>query len=150
MSEDDYVFFTYEPYPEETEGQESSAREMEIKKAVSLIEEANKELPDGEDVDMIVFPEAALSLYQFNYLEEILKARARVYNVPSVIIAGVRESREELADELNTRRKGQLGRKLKNEEVLDKEDFNFPRNAVYCKYFDRESSTDGGKTKGGY
>ena len=38
------------------------------------------------------------------------------------------------------------GRKLRSDETLEKEDFNFSRNAVYCKYYDEDFTTDGGKT----
>jgi len=152
MSEKDYGFFTYEPYPEETEGKTAAAREEEIDKAISLIKEANKELPDNLDVDMIVFPEASLSLSQFNYLEERLKDNFHGNNMPSIIIAGVRESRQELAEEMNERRAKQLGRKLKDGEILEKENINFSRNAVYCKYYDydKEFSNNGAKHSGSF
>lgn len=150
MATKDYGFFTYEPYSEETEVRKLAAEEMEMEKVVELIEAANKELPDDVDVDILVFPEASLSLHQFNYLESILEDDPKDYNVPSIIIAGVRESREELAKELNKRKEEQRGENLRTEEILRKEHINFPRNAVYCKYYDGESPTNGGKSKGSY
>lgn len=149
MPADSYGFFTYEPYSEKSKAKAEAARQKEIDRAISLIKKANKELPDKFDVDMIVFPEAALRLSQFNYLEEQLEASFKEENAPSIIIAGVRESREELADEMNERKKEQLGQKLRNEGALEKEDFNFSRNAVYCKYYDKNPGNDG-KTKAGY
>lgn len=129
-----YGFFSYEPYREEAGWQEQAARERELKKVIGLIKTADKELPQDEDVDMIVFPESSLSLTQFNSLEKQLRDKANKFSPPSIIIAGVSESRNELADELNKRREVQFGRSLGSEEKL--KNFNFPRNAVYCQYYD--------------
>lgn len=144
-----YDFFTYEPYSEETGFSRLADKEKEMKKVVKLLKAANKELPDGEDVDMLVFPEASLSMYQFNYLEGMLENAAKDYNIPSIIIAGVRESKEELAEEINKRKEEQRGGNLKNEDLLREGHINFPRNAVYCKYYDRDPTNDG-TSKGSY
>jgi hypothetical protein len=118
-----HKFFSFEPHSDTGLNLET-AREKEIDDAISLIKEANNELPDGLDVDLIVFPEAALSVTQFGYLEQQLDKELEE-KAPSLIIAGVREARADLAKRIKAKAK----------------QFNFARNAVYCKYMDLKKRT---------
>jgi hypothetical protein len=130
---DKYGFFTYEPFPDHAAGKLHKDQLAEVTEVIKLIDEANKELSDSS-VDMILFPEASLSLRQYEWMQSILekKFELETKKAPSIIIAGVRESRKELARTIQERAIIQK-RKRKNYE---EQDFNFPRNAVYCQYFD--------------
>jgi predicted amidohydrolase len=149
----EYGFFSYQPYSNETEAKIKAAGQNEIDHAIKLIEVANEELQDDYNVDMIVFPEASLSLDQFNYLEgELLtlkrkneKTEDTEDKMPSIVIAGVRESRQELATEMNDRNQEKGTREWHKEG-----DFNFARNAVYCKYYDRSVRDQKARTMGSY
>jgi hypothetical protein len=128
--------------------------EDENAKIVKLVEKAKEELGGKNPfVDAVVFPETSLSKKQFDQLELQFQSSDLQKNSPSIIIAGVRESREDIAFELNRRNKkmnGDEDPKLKTdyseENKLPKlktdyneNDINFNRNAVYCKYFDQNS-----------
>lgn len=136
----DYGLFTYAPHPKQHDHWKEKAQNEKIKgeidKAVKLIEEANKELSDDLGVDMIIFPEASLSLSQFEYLQNELQESFKdcKNKTPSIVIAGVRESRIELANEINDRHQ---------DRNLSEQDFNFTRNAVYCQYFDKGEEDKG-------
>jgi hypothetical protein len=142
MSEE-YSFFSYEPYPNVNDIDERYKQRVSWKKevdlAVKLIVDANKELPDDSGVDIIIFPETALSLQQYELLQLKLKENFKENKdkFPSIIIAGVRESRQELAEEVNKRTQ------LKDKTYTEN-DFNFPRNAVYCQYFDKTGNNGEG------
>jgi hypothetical protein len=93
-----------------------------------------------------------LSLDQFNYLEgKLLTLKRRNEKgdledeMPSIVIAGVRESRQELAKEMNDRNREKGIREWHKED-----DFNFARNAVYCKYYDRSVRDQKARTMGSY
>jgi predicted amidohydrolase len=120
MSNDSHGYFAYEPHEEER------IISGEIEKVVELLSEANKEhFASDHGVDIIVFPEAALSLGHFDRLIERFKDSSDV-KPPSIIISGVRESKEDIARE--------LGKKLDDDDEV-----NFSRNAVYCKYYDEDN-----------
>lgn len=144
---DEYGFFNYEPYPKKDNPLDEEAQEDKIKNeidtAVRLIGEANEELSDGLCVDIVLFPETSLNLWQFNYLQTKLKKAFKndISKTPSIIIAGVRESREALMKEINER--------FPNRNCGE-EDFNFSRNAVYCQYFDKEAKEKKGEPAGSY
>lgn len=122
---DKYGFFSYDPvYIEEEEFILN-----ESKRIIKLIKEANRELLGNLGVDIILLPETSLSLKHFEKLQERLtnNSLSGLKKIPSIIIAGVRESQKELSDEM----------KKWGVRDCEAEDFNFPRNAVYCQYFDR-------------
>lgn len=102
----------------------------------NIIAKAKEEL--GEDnpyIDAVVFPEIALSMGQFKQLEDLFKSKFSD-DSPSLFIAGVREARYDVVNELEKR----LSKKgLSLPEDYDFESVNFNRNAVYCKYYDTES-----------
>jgi hypothetical protein len=135
-----YGFFDYESYGGKglEEEVKKTNRENAMDKAVELIRMANLELPKNHSVDMILFPETALTLDQFKHLENKLVEKSMSVHKnngsdtdqkysgypPSILLAGVKELKKELAADSRT--------------TGDKEDeFNFPRNAIYCKYFNR-------------
>ena len=151
-----YGFFSYEPFPDKTsdESRKETDKEKlhenqteEIDKAIKLIAEANKELSDN--IDIILFPETSLSLKQYESLKIRLEGDFKLginrENIPSIIIAGVRESRTALARTMNERTKIYHSEETKNTEETENKykesDFNFPRNAVYCQYFDTTTGT---------
>ncbi|HRI04881.1 MAG TPA: hypothetical protein PLL77_14170 [Pyrinomonadaceae bacterium] len=134
MSDQDHGFFTYEPFPEKNESEEEhilhdAHQEADVDKVIDLIKAANEELPNST-VDMILFPEAALSLEQFNLLKGELTNKLENHGkAPSVVIAGVRESKDALM-------KDEDGAINRNKRKI--KEFNFPRNAVYCQYLDTD------------
>lgn len=142
MSPTEYSFFAYEPYPRQSKPQRRKAQELAIEKqinrALDLIAAASDELSDDFDIDLVVLPEAALCLTEFAKLEEGLRTRFGKV-APSIIIAGVRESKDELAQEMT-----RLGMRRSSK------DFNFPRNAVYCKYYDKKGEIKNGRRIGSY
>lgn len=135
ISDDDHGFFTYEPFPEKNESEEQNNLDdkrqvAEVDTVIDLIKAANEELSNAT-VDMILFPEAALSLYQFDLLKVELTNKLENHGkAPSVIVAGVRESKDVLAKDKDRAIK-RTGRQT--------EMFNFPRNAVYCQYLDADT-----------
>jgi hypothetical protein len=131
MPPDQYRFFTYEPCAKD--GDKGS--NDQIKRALKLVKYANRELAEDFDVDIIVLPEAALSLAEFEKLQQGLQQSPGKVPPPSIIIAGVRESKEEFAAQMTN-----LGIPRSSEQ------FNFARNAVYCQYYD----SDNGGTNGNY
>lgn len=144
---DNREFFTYEPNPANADFTE---------KIIDLIKKSAEELPSNRSIDVIAFPETSLSREQFDEIERELlkKGKSKDLIPPSIFIAGVRESRSNIADEINLRRK-----ELKNqgkvfadecegENECRAEGINFPRNVVYCKYFnqkDKKAADDGNK-----
>jgi hypothetical protein len=162
---DHYGFFGYHP----------NEKELENKKIIDLIKRAKDELNQDEKrvVDAIIFPETALSKYQYESLELSMEKYLKE-ECPSLFISGVRESRGNIYLNRDNKKdyiekKETLKRlKLENNEVEDleqeikliekdaeekaKKEMNFARNAVYCKYYDKDVSEDGlrgysGKTK---
>lgn len=135
ISDEYHGFFTYEPFPEELtatnrEHKLTPYQEDEIETIIKLIRAANEELSNGT-VDMILFPEAALSLNQFNRLKSMLPATFEDERAtPSIIVAGVRESKTALGKDEDGAIK-RTGRKSG--------EFNFARNAVYCQYLNTET-----------
>lgn len=135
----EYGFFSYNPSPKKAENDESVilAKEAEDKDndiILKLVERAKDELSGKNPyVDMVVFPEAALSRDQFIRLQGKFSNSATLSdNSPSIFIAGVRESRDDVAKELKERIERQ-GLNLTKDYRADKVNFN--RNAVYCKYY---------------
>ncbi len=103
----DYGFFEYNP-------QDAS---IIADKIVELIKIANNEFADdrGDKVDIIVFPEGALSKTEYNELAGKLEKLA---NAPSLFIAGVRESRFDVWKEIPNNAKDFLSeRKSRFKEV---------------------------------
>ncbi len=127
---DDYGFFTYDPDHTFQERHKEIASSREVLKALKLIRRANEELAGEAQTDMVIFPEAALSVTQFNGLQTALlnplnsfeKLKGVYTTPPSIIVAGVRESRDDL--------------KKEREKVNQDTEVTFPRNAVYCQYYD--------------
>jgi hypothetical protein len=120
-----YGFFSYEPNRKNGSQQEATDRAdvAHIEKALELIREAKSELGNEGSIDLVVLPEAAFNLTQFNKFEKRLLAEGG--NLPGILIAGVRESKQELEKEMTDRK-----------EKRSSNAFNFSRNAVYCKYYD--------------
>lgn len=137
---------------------------------LSLIERAQDELRE-RSVDMIVFPEVALSKDEYEVLEKSFAERLKE-KAPSVFVAGVRESRLDVLEEHLCRTENDFSNKLArireienalknsseltgspNRDDLERElkeltehleqQVNFPRNAVYTKYFDLQRDDDG-------
>ncbi len=100
--------------------------ERESERICKLIQAANEEHKDDKPVDVIIFPEAALNARTFESIEEKLKGFEKEEERPSLIIAGVRESQSDIVDD-------------KDRPQNDVRDVNFPRNAVYCKYYNSEN-----------
>jgi hypothetical protein len=116
--DDSYGFFSYETLPEGN-GREAAIDNFTTR-VKGLVRAAKDELADGSKVDILVFPEASLALDQFQRLQEGLRT---MESSPSILIAGVRESQDEL-------KKEQVGRSIEAPRL------DFPRNAVYCQYLD--------------
>ena len=143
MPPDEYRFFSYEPHPTTADPGKMKAQEDTIQSGIDrmldLVSDANYELADEFDVDMVILPEAALSQREFDALQKGLIERFDKI-APSIIVSGVRESRHELAQEMSDHG---------HSRAID--DFNFSRNAVYCQYFDRTSANGAeGETSGSY
>lgn len=140
MPREEYRFFTYDPYLTNSERSETAAKgaTSTIESMLDVVTDANYELADEFDVDIIILPEAALSLTEFDELQKGLIQRFGPI-APSIIIAGVRESRDELAREMTHHG---------NTRAID--DFNFSRNAVYCQYFDKNNGANGSSEPGSY
>jgi hypothetical protein len=136
MPPDEYKFFTYDPQLTKNDRHGNPAKpvtkQTTIDRMLDLVHDANYELADEFDIDMIILPEAALSLTEFDELQEGLMQRFGKI-APSIIIAGVRESRDELAQEMAF-----------HGHTRSIEDFNFSRNAVYCQYFDKNDHNGNG------
>ena len=155
---ENYKFFQFEPYFSEklSESQKKIAAEEEIENAIDLIIEANKELSDDLNVDVILLPETSLSSDQYDYLKTNLEQIAKNEypegkdywhslngNLPSILISGVRESKEKIKIDLNKR----VGKKIEKSNQSDnlsyryvtENDINFPRNAVYCQYLNKNN-----------
>lgn len=125
-----YEFFAYEPaeLKDKTQHDKEEYERNVAKKAKDLIEKAREELTDKRQIDIVVFPESSLNKEQYEYLEMELSQK----NItPSILIAGVTETPDQIAKELNLNKKD-------GSEKIKIENINFPRNAVYCKYFNAE------------
>jgi hypothetical protein len=130
---EEYGFFSYEPNRKNGFQGEATdqADDAQIEKALALIREAKSELGNDGSIDLVVLPEASFNLTEFSKFEKRLLADGG--NPPGILIAGVRESKQELAKEMTDRK----GERSSN-------DFNFSRNAVYCKYYDEgDASREG-------
>jgi predicted amidohydrolase len=124
MPPDQYKFFAYKAHAKDgDEGQNNH----QVKRAMDLVTCANQELAEVFNVDIVVLPEAALSLNEFENLQEGLRQRFKEL-APSIMIAGVRESKDELAAKMTN-----LGRPRASKH------FNFARNAVYCQYYNKQN-----------
>ncbi len=138
-----YGFFGYK-----SPSQEAEEIDKENLAFLKLVKKAEEELGGkNPNVDVVVFPETALSKKQFEDLEKKFEAKeSRGGKNPSLLVAGVRESREDIALEFNEKNKELNGDKKPTLPTnYTAEDINFSRNAVYCKYFDEDSESGFGK-----
>lgn len=109
---------------------------LENKNITDLIERANAELDDNRRVDIMVFPETALSKDEYQKLQEAISVKFEDKS-PSIFIAGVRETRDDIEEELSRRISNTPGYEDMQESEYAS---NFARNAVYCKYYSTDNS----------
>ena len=121
-----------------------AGEDLADKEVVALGEKARSGTGELDEIDANITPKLRTQ-------EDLRERREKRIETPSILIAGVRESRQDILEDVKKKNAKEIEKKKYDDEKKGRlreygeraaeSDINFERNAVYCKYYSRDDKS---------